>query len=124
MSHIPVAVTKAAREAQSSTEDALSKGTFRGSPVTDLRLATDVNRNTVRALKAMGPSDFQAVREIGQGAFGKVCHPYSLHIIPQQFRAGASGDAPASSLAASHVQLRMPCRYTWCSLGQPASFTP
>lgn len=61
------------RDRQGSIDDGLSKGTFRGSPVTDLQLASDVNRNTVRALRTMGPSDFQAVREIGQGAFGKVC---------------------------------------------------
>lgn len=72
VSHVSVPVSKASRNTHSSAEEGLSKGTFRGSPVTELRLATDVNRNTVRALRAMGPSDFQAVREIGQGAFGKV----------------------------------------------------
>lgn len=51
----------------------LQKGSYRGSPVVDVRLATDVNHNTVKALRSVGPSDFQAVREIGQGAFGKVC---------------------------------------------------
>lgn len=49
------------------------KGSYRGSPVVDVRLATDVNHNTVKVLRSVGPSDFQAVREIGQGAFGKVC---------------------------------------------------
>lgn len=49
------------------------KGSYRGSPVVDVRLATEVNHTTVSALRSIGPSDFQAVREIGQGAFGKVC---------------------------------------------------
>lgn len=49
------------------------KGSYRGSPVVDVRLATDVNPKTRNALRSIGPSDFQAVREIGQGAFGKVC---------------------------------------------------
>eukprot|EP00892_Ulva_mutabilis_P008167 jgi/Ulvmu1/5722/UM024_0075.1 len=70
--HLSVTGSRASKNTHGSTEDRVSKGTFRGSPVTELRLATDVNRNTVRALRAMGPSDFQAVREIGQGAFGKV----------------------------------------------------
>lgn len=48
------------------------KGSYRGSPVVDVRLATEVNHTTVSALRSIGPSDFQAVREIGQGAFGKV----------------------------------------------------
>jgi hypothetical protein len=48
------------------------KGSYRGSPVVSVRLATEVNPNTVKALRSVGPSDFQAVREIGQGAFGKV----------------------------------------------------
>lgn len=51
---------------------ALPKGSYRGSPVTDVRLATEINHTTVTALQSIGPSDFQAVREIGQGAFGKV----------------------------------------------------
>lgn len=71
--HTSVRMPSSSRGKQGSTDDGLSKGTFRGSPVTDLQLASDVNRNTVRALRTLGPSDFQAVREIGQGAFGKVC---------------------------------------------------
>jgi hypothetical protein len=50
----------------------LQKASYRGSPVTDVRLATEVNDTTVSALRSIGPRDFQAVREIGQGAFGKV----------------------------------------------------
>lgn len=67
-----IAISVSSKNNAGSAAESLSKGTFRGSPVTDLRLATDVNRNTVRALRTLGPSDFQAVREIGQGAFGKV----------------------------------------------------
>lgn len=64
-------------EIKSTTSDVRSsvvvhKGAYRGSPVVDVRLATDVNHTTVKALRSLGPSDFQAVREIGQGAFGKV----------------------------------------------------
>jgi hypothetical protein len=50
---------------------------FWGSPVTTMQVARAMDTSEGRSLKSMGPGNFQAIREIGQGAFGKV-HPQHL----------------------------------------------
>lgn len=54
------------------THGTASRASLASSPVVAHQVGTAINASEARAYGMVGPQDFKAIREIGQGAFGKV----------------------------------------------------
>jgi hypothetical protein len=77
---------------------------FVDSPVTNVRVAGSGEVSDESMLEVTGPGNFQAIREIGQGAFGKV----SLQLVPTH-----CASRPKQRLPPCLRQLHMHAAHSW-----------